>query len=186
MEWHIHEATEWGNGRHTALEAGRGWPLIPCLPVFLWLWASEHTQPIWFNKGRKQTVLEPWETAERGWRRVKLICHMMGCRVWGGGDACRVKRSGNSYRAGKMDVTTADLSAVLHCDFWGKDNILAFHPHPFLTSGQGFVVSFFTAYSVSLRAGYIWCCSTQGLKSGVPAGLLLLQNICPSQTDAPS
>lgn len=119
MEWHIHEATEWGNGGHTALEAERGWPLIPCLSVFLWLWALKHTQPIWFNKGRKQTVLEPWETAERGWRRVKLICHTMGCRVWGGGDAWRVKRSGNSYSTGKMDVTTADLSAVLQCDFWG-------------------------------------------------------------------
>lgn len=106
-----------GNRRHTALEARRGWPLFLCLSVLRWLWDSQHTQPIWFNKGRKQTVTGPWETADRGWRRVKLISHMMWCSVWGGGEALRVKRSGNSYSTRKIDVNIADLNAVLQRDF---------------------------------------------------------------------
>lgn len=148
--------------------------LIFCLPVFLWLGDSEHTQPIWFNKGRKQTVTEPWETADRGWRRVKLISHMMWCGVWGGGEALRVKRSGNSYSTWKIDVNVADLCCSV--TFGGKDNILAFHPFCFLTLGRDFIVSFFTAVlHITRRWPYVVFVAHRDSKQGSLPGLLLLQ-----------
>lgn len=39
--------------------------------------------------------------------------------MWGGGEALRVKRSGNSYSTQKIDVNLADLNAVLQCDVSG-------------------------------------------------------------------
>lgn len=74
--------------------------------------------------------------------------------------------------------------------FRGKDNILAFHPFHFLTLGHDFYsFIFYSLYQYYEEMAIFSVCSTQGLKSGVPAGLLLLQgqNLCPSsKTEASS
>lgn len=155
MEWHVHEATEWGNGGHTALEAGREWPLIP---VSLCSSGSgprsTHSPSDLIKAGSKWC--RSHERLQRGVGEGSNSFVIWWDVECGEGEMLGGLRG--------VEIVTAlekwmlpQLTWVLCCSVTsgGKDNILAFHPLPFLTLRWGFVVSFLTAYSVSLRAGYI-------------------------------